>query len=173
MRDICLSWRIQQNHIRDHGTMRVISDLPLESLNLAHGDLRSENILFHRNHLKLPDFDSTSEIGSVFEARIALYGRLLGSLFYLINYGFEVYVYPELIVEAAIDSIIIECWHGEYKTVAELTADMECLLCPGSIDRNEIEDTPISPEDLPSHKEVFEAFVACGLPKTLDNWGNK
>ena len=24
MRDICLSWRIQQNHVRDHETMRVI-----------------------------------------------------------------------------------------------------------------------------------------------------
>ncbi|OJD22120.1 serine/threonine protein kinase [Blastomyces percursus] len=86
----------------------------LESLNLAHGDLRPENILLDRNCLKLSDFDSTTDIGSQFEAFIAPYGRLLGSeggprqgtagllgprteqfalgsLFYLINYGFEVY----------------------------------------------------------------------------------
>ncbi|KAM5486648.1 hypothetical protein McanCB56680_001051 [Microsporum canis] len=149
--------------------MRVVSVEKLEPFDLRK---MSENILFHRNHLKLPDFDSTSEIGSVFEAANGKFA--LSSLFYLINYGFEVYGDQYLGDDpSAIDSIIIECWHGEYKTVAELTADMECLLCPGSIDRNEIEDTPISPEDLPSHKEVFEAFVACGLPKTLDNWGNK
>lgn len=43
----------------------------LESLNLAHGDLRPENILLDRNRLKLSDFDCTAEIGSDFEARMA------------------------------------------------------------------------------------------------------
>jgi serine/threonine protein kinase len=99
MRDICLSWRIQQNHVRDHETRQVIrvekfeplslrktwmNDIShgvafLESLNLAHGDLRPENVLLDRNRLKVSDFDCTAEIGSEFEACIAPYGRLLGS----------------------------------------------------------------------------------------------
>lgn len=51
----------------------------LESLNLAHGDLRPENILLDRDRLKLSDFDCTAEIGTYFEACTAPYGRLLNS----------------------------------------------------------------------------------------------
>jgi serine/threonine protein kinase len=40
----------------------------LESLNLAHGDLRPENILLDRGRLKLSDFDCTAEIGTDCEA---------------------------------------------------------------------------------------------------------
>ncbi|KAJ5550785.1 hypothetical protein N7461_005483 [Penicillium sp. DV-2018c] len=136
MRDVTLCTRIQHNHTRDQQTAVVtkvekleplslrkewMNDLAqavafLESLNLAHGDLRPENILLDRNRLKLTDFDCTAEIGSDFEACMAPYGRLLssneqdqgrcgssgylgprteqfalGSLYYFINYGFEVY----------------------------------------------------------------------------------
>jgi len=88
----------------------------LESLNLAHGDLRPENVLLDRDRLKLSDSDCTAEIGADFEACMAPYGRILsgtetnqgrrgtsgflgprteqfalGSLYYLMNYGFEVY----------------------------------------------------------------------------------
>ncbi|KAJ5669086.1 hypothetical protein N7462_010156 [Penicillium macrosclerotiorum] len=88
----------------------------LESLNLAYSDLRPENILLDRNRVKISDFDFTAEVGTYFEACYCPYGRLLnsnetdqgilgttgflgprteqfalGSLFYLINYGFEVY----------------------------------------------------------------------------------
>lgn len=86
----------------------------LESLGLAHGDLRPENILLDRDRLKLSDFDCTTKIGSKFQACTSPYGRdlgseggddqgtpgklglrteqfALGSLYYLINYGFEVY----------------------------------------------------------------------------------
>lgn len=128
--------RIQNNHTRDQKTSVVtkvekLEPLPLrkewmndlaqaiaflESLNLAHGDLRPENILLDRDRLKVSDFDCTAEIGTDFEACMAPYGRILnsdepdqgrrgssgflgprteqfalGSLFYLINYGFEVY----------------------------------------------------------------------------------
>ena len=51
----------------------------LESLNLAHGDLRPENILLDRDRLKLSDFDCTAEIGTDFEACVAPYGRVLHS----------------------------------------------------------------------------------------------
>ncbi|KAE8151582.1 kinase domain-containing protein [Aspergillus avenaceus] len=196
MRDVCLSYRIQQNHIRDQQTMVVtkvqkleaprlrkewMNDLAqgvafLESLNLAHGDLRPENILLDRDRLKLSDFDSTAEIGTDFEACIAPYGRLLngnesglgsrgssgvlasrteqfalGSLYYLINYGFEVYgdrcladdprehgpkvvdllqhmEFPRLNCDPLIDDIIHKCWHNQYTTVAELAAHTESLL---------------------------------------------
>ncbi|KAL9124461.1 MAG: hypothetical protein Q9217_006206 [Psora testacea] len=87
----------------------------LESLGYAHGDLRPENILLNdRSYLKITDFDCTDIIGSEFEACIPPYGRLLGSeagsdkgsagklrsrteqfalgsIFYFINYGLEVY----------------------------------------------------------------------------------
>lgn len=49
----------------------------LESLNLAHGDLRPENILLDRDRVKLSDSDGTAEIGTNFEACMAPYGRIL------------------------------------------------------------------------------------------------
>ncbi|KAE8378969.1 hypothetical protein BDV26DRAFT_280616 [Aspergillus bertholletiae] len=51
----------------------------LESLNLAHGDLRPENILLDGDRLKLSDFDCAEEIGTEFEACVASYERLLNS----------------------------------------------------------------------------------------------
>lgn len=98
--DVSLCSRIQINQTRDPQTgftvtkveklepltlrMEWINDLTqavafLESLNLAHGDLRPENILLDRDRLKLSDFDCTAEIGTYFEACMAPYGRLLNS----------------------------------------------------------------------------------------------
>ncbi|PYH90032.1 hypothetical protein BO71DRAFT_362303 [Aspergillus ellipticus CBS 707.79] len=196
MRDMSLSSRIQKNHIRDQQTMMVttvkkfeplslrkewMNDLAqaaafLESLNLAHGDLRPENILLDRNRLKLSDFDCTAKIGTIYEACMAPYGRILnsnesdqgecgtfgflgprtelfalGSLYYLINYGFEVYgdrcltedpyeygpravellqnmEFPKLDGDPLIDAIIDKCWHHKYVTVAQLAAHTKTLL---------------------------------------------
>lgn len=148
----------------------------LESLNLAHGDLRPENVLLDRDRLKLSDFDCTAEIGAEFEACMAPYGRILnsseaeygecgtsgslgsrteqfalGSIYYLINYGFEVYgdqtltedhrergpmivhllqhmELPKLAGDSSIDDIIDKCWHNNYPTIAELATDIEALL---------------------------------------------
>ncbi|CAG8132406.1 unnamed protein product [Penicillium olsonii] len=195
MRDVSLWCRIQNNHIRDQQTSVVtkvekleplslrkewMNDLAqavafLESLNLAHGDLRPENILLDRDRLKVSDFDCTAEIGTDFEACMAPYGRILndnepdqgrrgssgflgprtkqfalGSLFYLINYGFEVYgdrcltenpnehgrkvvdllqnmEFPELDREPLIDNIINKCWHSKYARIAELAAYTDTL----------------------------------------------
>lgn len=195
-----LSSRIQYNHIRDHNTMvvtkvnkleplslrkRWMNDLAqavafLESLNLAHGDLRPENILLDRDRLKLSDFDCTAEIGTYYETCTAPYARILnsnetdqgprggfgylgprteqfalGSLYYLINYGFEVYgdrcltpddprehgpktvdllqnlEFPRLDGDSMIDSIIDMCWHNRYPTVALLASHTEELLNEG------------------------------------------
>lgn len=51
----------------------------VEFLNLAHWDLRPENILLNGNQLKLSDFGCTAEIETGFEARMAPYGRILNS----------------------------------------------------------------------------------------------
>ncbi|CAG7928283.1 unnamed protein product [Penicillium olsonii] len=193
--DVSLWCRIQNNHIRDQQTSVItkvekLEPLPLrkewmndlaqavaflESLNLAHGDLRPENILLDRDRLKVSDFDCTAEIGTDFEACMAPYGRILnnnepdqgrrgssgflgprteqfalGSLFNLINYGFEVYgdrcltknpnehgrkvvdllqnmEFPELDRDPLIDDIINKCWHNKYATIAELAAYTDTL----------------------------------------------
>lgn len=145
----------------------------LESLNLAHGDLRPENILIDRNRLKLSDFDYTAEIGTPCEGYSGPYGRILndeeadqgergsfgflgpraeqfalGSLYNLINYGFEVYgdrcidddpyehgpkvldllqknEFPELSGDHLIEDIIHKCWHNKYGKVSDLAAHTE------------------------------------------------
>jgi serine/threonine protein kinase len=198
--DVSLSSRIQNNHIWDQQTkivteVKKLEPLPLrkkwmndlaqavaflESFNIAHGDLRPENILLDRDRLKLSDFDCTAEIGTDFEACMAPYGRLLSgnetnqgrrgnsgflgprteqfalsSVYYLINYGFEVYgdrclaedpkehgpkvvellqnmKFPNLYGDPMIDKIIERCWHNKYATVAELSAHMETLLTEGT-----------------------------------------
>ncbi|KAJ5587263.1 uncharacterized protein N7459_003028 [Penicillium hispanicum] len=198
IRDITLCSRIQNNHTRDQHTAIVtkINDLAqavafLESLNLAHSDLRPKNILLDRNQLKLSDFNYTAEIGSDFKACIAPYRRILnsneqdqgrrgssgflgprteqfalGSLYYLINYGFKVYgdqrltedpkehrrkvmdllqdiEFPRLDSDPLIDDIIIKYWHNKYATIAELATYTETLL-PGRSRRRDTEAEKIS-----------------------------
>ncbi|KAJ0419374.1 kinase domain-containing protein [Aspergillus carlsbadensis] len=205
MRDYPLVVRIHNNHIRDPRTRTVtkvekleplalrkewMNDLAhavafLESLNLAHGDLRPENMLLDHDRIKLSDFDATAEIGSHFEACMAPYGRFLmkheteygrpctagdlgprteqfalGSVFYFINYGFEVYgdrcldeedpgehgpkvvdllqdmQFPELDGDSVIDGVIERCWHNGYARVADLAAHTQ-MLVDGDEDGNE------------------------------------
>lgn len=163
----------------------------LEPLSLAHGDLRPENVLLDRNRLKLSDFDCTAGIGSKYEACMAPYGRILnheesdqgecgtfgllgprteqfalGSLYYFINYGFEVYSdrcptddpydhgpkvvellqnmeFPKL-DSSVIDNIIAKCWHNKYVKVAELATDTKALLSEttDAIERREVANEP-------------------------------
>lgn len=185
----------------------------LESLNLAHGDLRPENILLDRDRLKLSDFDCTAEIGTDFEACIAPYGRLLnsnetdqgrrgssgflgprteqfalGSLYYLINYGFEVYgdrcltedpkehgpkvvdflqnmEPPNLDGDPLIDDIIDKCWHNKYATVAELAAHTETLLTEGT----KLEETNTETISIARWRMVIDRIVR-GLWCSLGDW---
>ena len=240
MRDICLSWRIQQNHTRNYKTMQVMSvekleplylrtawmnDLTqgvafLESLNLAHGDLRPENVLLDQDRLKLSDFDCTAEIGSIYEACIPPYGRLLGpeaesgkgtagylgartelfalgSLFYLINYGFEVYddqrlgddptgkdhgptvldllqkmVFPELCGDLVMDNFIRKCWFNQYEKVADLAQETAKLSHLNSKSVGTEQDKLSCTEGLPttSLPSVCEKLVEEGLLDALASY---
>lgn len=181
----------------------------LESLGFAHGDLRPENILLDRDRLKVADFYCTAKIGSEFEASISLYGRILGSegdvdkgtagnlgprteqfapgsLYYLINYGFEVYgdrclgddpsgkehgpfvvdllqmmIFPELNGEPMINSIITKFWRCEYKAIAEL-AENTARLCEASNGASGV----ISSDDFASQRKLCEDLFGRGI---LDN----
>lgn len=189
----------------------------LETFNLAHGDLRPENILLDRDRLKLSDFDCTAEIGSDFEACMAPYGRILnsdeadrgergtsgflgsrtelfaiGSLYYLINYGFEVYgdrvltenprdhgpkvvdllqdmEFPALNGDPLIDDIIDRCWHNKYATVSELAAHTETLFTrksgEGADEGVKVEFTPIARWYM-----VIDRIIR-GIWCSLGSWG--
>ena len=148
----------------------------MESLNLAYSNLRPENIFLDRNRLKLSDFDCTAEIGTNYKVCIALYSRILnrgksdqkeyrtfgffgsrteqfvfGSLYYLINYGFEIYSdrcltedsykysskivellqnieFPKLDSNSLIDDIINKYWYNRYIKVSDLAADTKIFL---------------------------------------------
>jgi serine/threonine protein kinase len=151
----------------------------LESLNLAHGDLQPGNIFMHGARIKLSDFDCTAEFGQSCGTPGAPYGRLLngneshlgergcpdplssrteqfalGSVFYFINYGFEVhgdrsltedpYYHGPKVIDVlqqmefpklggdneVIDDIIDKCWHYKYTKVADLVKDLEEKLLP-------------------------------------------
>ncbi|CEO59306.1 Putative Protein kinase [Penicillium brasilianum] len=210
MRDGPLCSRIQKNHTFDQQTKLVtkverlepltlrkewMNDLAqavafLESLNLAHGDLRPENILLNGDQLKLSDFDCTAEIGTDFEACSAPYGRILnsneethrergsgllgprtekfalGSIFYFMNYGSEVYgdtrltedpdkhgckvidllqnmQFPKLNGDPLIDDIILKCWHNDYVTIAQL-ANRTAILLPERVNPNNTDNETIS-----------------------------
>ncbi|CAG7957651.1 unnamed protein product [Penicillium salamii] len=158
----------------------------------------TRNILLDRNRLKLSDFDSTAEIGSDFEACTAPYGRVLneqdegrrgssgflgprteqfalGSLYYLINYDFEVYGDQQLTEDPKVhgckvvellqnmefplfDDIITKCWHNKYATIAELAVYTETLLERhgwGDVEAEHVPDPQWSAEDFSSKKGIL------------------
>lgn len=94
-----LEVRLQSRQIRDPDTQRVVSVTAkephhivvrwmselsdaaawLESLGLAHGDIRPSNLLLDsEDHLKLSDFDNTARVGEDVDVGTAPYVRVLG-----------------------------------------------------------------------------------------------
>jgi serine/threonine protein kinase len=241
MRGMCLTIRMEINVTRNRNTLQVtqvrklepfplrvrwMDDLArgasfLESLGLAHGDLRPENCLLDRNRLKITDFDCAAKIGSDFVVAIAPYARdfeseggdekgtagkfgprteqfALGSVYYMINYGFEVYedhafdgnysdhfdivtdllqkmIFPELNGDPAIDTIIDKCWHGRYESIADLAKDTAKLCSAGN------EPSQAMPsEEFEARKKVCEEVVRRGTldalrppPQCNRLWGQK
>ncbi|CZR58604.1 uncharacterized protein PAC_08496 [Phialocephala subalpina] len=223
-----LSERLQRHQIRDPKPTRVLSIQSLEplslrktwmkalakgiawleSLGLAHGDLKPENVLVDiQDHVKIADFDCTNFIGSEFKACIPPYGRLLGSeagpkegtagelgarteqcalgsLFYYINYGIEVYddqdfgkdhgpviverlqrmMFPKLDSNSLLDSIIDDCWHGRFQSVAALseTISQQC-------DLRNYSSQAMSPEEFAARRTCCLELVEGGILNTLSN----
>ncbi|GFF62839.1 kinase-like protein [Aspergillus udagawae] len=175
MRDMSLSSRIQNNHVWDQHTMVVtkvekleplhlrkkwMNDLAqavafLESLNLAHGDLRPENILLDRDRLKLSDFDyqCLTEDPNEHGSKVV---DLLQKMEFLMLDG-----------DPLIDDIINNCWHNKYSTVAELAAHTQTLLAEGpkqeGIDAKTISTTTQWCKDI--------GHIICGLWGSLGNLG--
>lgn len=149
----------------------------LESLNLAHGDLRPDNILLDCDRIKVTDFDNTAEFGTPFWVLQVPWGReltenepdyeipgctagllgprteqfALGSIYYYINYGMEVYgdtilstqlrdrgpalsdllrdmQFPVLVGDTMISKLIHQCWHNQFPTIASLAMSTKALL---------------------------------------------
>jgi serine/threonine protein kinase len=178
----------------------------LESLGLAHGDLKPENILLGKEDcVKIADFDCANFIGSEFEACIPPYGRLLGSeagskegtagklgarteqfalgsLFYYINYGIEVYddqdfgkdhgpviverlqrmMFPKLDSDAVLDSIIDDCWHDRFQSVAALSESIS-----QQCDLRNYSSQAMSPEEFAARRACCLQLVEGGILNTL------
>ncbi|KAJ5169272.1 uncharacterized protein N7500_002055 [Penicillium coprophilum] len=197
MRDGSLADRIQANHTFDrkiwvvthvdrleplHLQLAWMNDVTqaiafLESLNLAHGDLRPENILLDSNRIKVTDFDNAASFGTPFTVCQEPWGRelresepeydvpgcaagllgprteqfALGSIYYYINYGMEVYgdkrltdaphdrgpalrdllqamQFPVLDCDPMVDELIRKCWHNQFPTIASLAVATKALL---------------------------------------------
>jgi serine/threonine protein kinase len=148
----------------------------LESLNLAHGDLRPENIVLDGDKIKVADFDNSAAFGTPvmichepwrrelradegdYNAPGCIGGLLgprteqfaLGSIYYFINYGMEVYgdksltdnsrdrylalrdllqamQLPDLNSDLMIDELIHKCWHNQFPTIASLAVATKAL----------------------------------------------
>ncbi|KAG4436716.1 hypothetical protein IFR05_007799 [Cadophora sp. M221] len=180
----------------------------LESLGLAHGDLRPENVLVDKqDRVKIGDFDCTNFIGSEFEACIPPYGRLLGSeagsnegtagklgarteqfalgsIFYYINYGVEVYddqdfgedhgpviverlqrmIFPKLDSNSMLDFIIDDCWHGRFQSVAALSEaiSQQC-------DLRNYSSQAKSPEEFAARRTYCSQLVEDGILNASSN----
>ncbi|KAJ5689532.1 hypothetical protein N7462_003924 [Penicillium macrosclerotiorum] len=102
----------------------------------------------------------------------------LGSLYYLINYGFEVYgdrsltedpkehgrkvvdllqnmEFPNLDGDSFIDDVIIKCWHNKYITIAELAVHTETFFLGG----NNSKDTAAEEILTPQLRTVISGFI--------------
>lgn len=143
----------------------------LESFKLAHGDLRPDNLLLNRNRIKVTDFDNAAKFGTPLTVCQEPWGRelrknepdyglpdctagllgprteqfALGSIYYFINYGMELYgdkklsasprdrglalrdllqdmQFPVLSRDSVINDLIYKCWYNQFPTIASLAS---------------------------------------------------
>ncbi|KAK4119031.1 hypothetical protein N657DRAFT_659236 [Parathielavia appendiculata] len=120
----------------------------VESLGLAHTDLRPPNLLLNeRNHLKLTDIDCVARIRESLSGNPPRWARLyndpvtghgchgvdgpeteqsaIGSLLYCMTRGHEPYWQPEGVPRSTLwnyllDCIIGRCWNGWYESIKKV-----------------------------------------------------
>lgn len=179
----------------------------LESFKLAHGDLRPDNLLLNRNRIKVTDFDNAAKFGTPVTVCQDPWGRelrknephydlpdctagllgprteqfVLGSIYYYINYGMEVYgdkklsasprdrglaltdllqdmQFPVLSRDSMINGLIYKCWYNQFPNIASLAISTKVLL-----------DESLSGEEDGVVSEVNVAFVADGCHPVAKN----
>ncbi|EFE41075.1 hypothetical protein TRV_04204 [Trichophyton verrucosum HKI 0517] len=164
--DSTLSGRIQRNQVCDESTEVVTKMEKLEPIAFT----------------KEMD-ESAGNLGPRTEQ------SALGSLYYLINYGFELYgdrcidpdnprehgfkmasllqsmIFPELKGDPFIDDIIHKCWHNKYRKVADLAEHTEALLVKESSAAKDTEAG--SSEDVTWKKVLCQDLENCGLLEFL------
>ncbi|EGP82409.1 uncharacterized protein MYCGRDRAFT_51659, partial [Zymoseptoria tritici IPO323] len=136
---------------------------------LEYSDIRPSNLLLDSaDHLKLADFDCLAEVGQQeLEAGALLYARAgeqrgtfgllrprteqfaIGSVFYFLTRGFELYedtlfTSPEIVdllqnkqfplteTNDTRDDVIKKCWHGDFVSIQQLAIEVEPLGSIGS-----------------------------------------
>ncbi|KAJ4524889.1 hypothetical protein HRR78_003036 [Exophiala dermatitidis] len=148
----------------------------LESLGLAHADIRPANLLLDaEDHLKLADFDNTQAIGTDVEVGTAPYCRVLGDeagdlrgyfgllgprteqfaigsvFYYMVKGNME---FPHWDPNDMKERVIRDCWYGKFDCIEDLAKTIGTL---GS--QNEVLGQVLTSDFIESRREECRQYM--------------